>query len=93
MLLFQILFLTERKIFSIYAYYNRADAKINLLQYEEAIKDFCKCIEIYKSDIHAYNQIGFCKIKLSNIELKNNNISKAKELLNESIEYCSKGLK
>ena len=74
-------------------YFYRGTAKFNLQQYEEAIKDFCECIEIYKNDMHAYNQIGFCKIKLANIELKNNNISKAKELLNESIEYCSKGIK
>lgn len=52
-----------------------------------------KSIELEPNRVKTYNQIGFRKTKLANIEFKEENPNKALELLNEAIEYYDKGIK
>ena len=59
---------------------------------EEINDDYSKSIELSPNNYSPYNSRAFRKIKLANIEYELGNKCKAEELLNEAVEYSSKGI-
>ena len=62
------------------AYYNRGNTYSELKQYESAIADFTKAIEIDTQLALAYANLGLVYAQLNDIEAARTNLEKARQL-------------
>ena len=65
-------------------YYDSGNSKYDLHDFEGAIEDYTKAIEIEPTDENAYYKRGLAKIEISEKESGCIDLSKASELGNES---------
>ena len=83
----------KRKRIRAYTYSVRGQRKYNLNQYDDAVTDFDKAIQLYPQKADAYYNRGLAKFRLGDIQAANGNVEAARRFYEAGIEDCTQAIK